>query len=981
MCRNLTVFCTIISIVLLTALPFYAAGNASIQGSVKDAQTGDPLPGTNIIIVGTGMGAASDINGNYFIDNVPPGTYKLRATYIGYEPEEVTIKLTSGMHLEQNFKLKGVGVQGKTVVVTAQASGQSQAINQQLSSDQIANVVSAAKIQELPDANAAESLGRLPGISVLRSGGEANEVVVRGLAPKYNRILVNGVELNSSNPNDQSVDLSMISSNMLAGMEVKKTVTPDMDANVIGGTVNLELREAQVSKSKLPIYGLLLQGGYNALSNAYNKTNNYKYVASAEDRFFNEKFGVFAQFDVEKKNLTSNQLGATYAPKGNSTIEYITSSLNLDNIPRERQRYDGTVVLDYRLPAGTIKLSNFLSTGNTDVIDRGESYSIPTNTHSYTLSYSNQKLSVITNALHFKYQLPIFNLDVLLSHAYTETKNPNDWNVTFQQGSAGLGVFTNVSNLNPQSIPNAANNDASKTFLQSLQSLNSFSGARSLSAQINLSTNLNITDYITSIIKFGGMYRYQNRHYDYFQTRGDGIGLQSAGFTDSLIASRFPSTKKYAGGNNTQIPMGPYIDPNYNYGKFLEGNYPMVYPLNFAMLSDITNFLLQNVDLVQRNNAIAYSRDAVASTMNNYDGKENQSAGYIMATINIGPDITLIPGVRYQNLQTSYTGSQGIQTVTSSTGGAYSHYDTTVTINHGYWLPDVALKYKPLSWMDVRLSYTHTLAYPDFNAIIPKINIPAAVGGYITWNNPLLAPSRSTNYDIYFSFYNNTIGLLTIGGYLKQIDDLIYPWTFHISGKDVQNYFPQRYTAPSNANYYVNTFINDHNRATDYGFEFEWQTHFWYLPQPFNGIVLSANYTHVYSKETYPFVSLERIGRVTMYVDTSFTDRLLYQPDNIANLSLGYDYKGFSIRVSLIYQDNIFSGPNFWPQLRSNTSSYTRWDLAVKQDLPWFGVQLFGDINNLNSEKDVEVIQAITGVPQSEQDYGLTADLGLRVKF
>ncbi len=981
MCRNLTVFCTIVFFMMLTSLPLHAAANATIQGSIKDAQTGDPLPGANIILVGTSMGAASDLKGNYIIQSVPPGSYTLRATYVGYETRNISIKVSSGAHIEQNFALKPVGIQGKTVVVTAQASGQSQAINQQLSSDQIVSVVSAAKIQELPDANAAESLGRLPGISVLRSGGEANEVVIRGLAPKYNRIMVNGVELTSSNPDNQSVDLSMISSNMLASMEVKKTVTPDMDANVIGGTVNLELREARVSSSGQPIFGLLAQGGYNALTNVYNKYNNYKYVGSAEDRFFNKKFGVFAQISVERKNLTSNQLGATYTNNGNSITQYLTSSLNLDNIPRDRLRYDGALVMDYRLPDGTLKFSNFLSTGATNVQDRGESYSILNNLHNYSLAYSNGTLSVITNSLHFKYQLPIFNVDAQISHAYTETKNPNDWTVTFQQGSAGLGDLYGVSNLNPQNIPKAANNDASLTYLNAVQSFNSFSGARALTGSLDLSSNVNFSDYATAVIKFGGMFRYETRKYLYGQTRGDGLGLASATFVDNLIAGHFPSTAKYR--NTTSIPITPFIDPNYNYGKFLEGSYPMIYPLNISMLSEIATLLNNNVDLIAKNNdAITYSHDSFGSTTYNYNGHENQSAAYVMATINIGPQLTIIPGVRYQNLQTVYTAPQGLENIQSATGGPYRHYDTTVTVSHGYLLPDIAVKYIPFTWMNIRLSYTHTLAYPDFNAIIPRIDIPASTGGTIYWNNSQLSPSRSTNYDLYFSFFSNSIGLLTVGGFLKHIDNLIYPWTFYVSGDQALPYYPPRFKPSSTkSNYSVSTFINDPNRATDYGLEFDWQTHFWYLPQPFDGLVLSVNYTHVYSKETYPYVNIVRVGRGITYVDTAFQDRLLYQPDDIANLSIGYDYRGFSIRVSMIYQSNIFSGPNFWPQLRSNTAAYRRWDISAKQDLPWYGLQLYGDISNVNSEKDVTVIQAPTGVPQAEQDYGLTADLGLRVNF
>ena len=118
-----------------------------------------------------------------------------------------------------------------------------------------------------------------------------------------------------------------------------------------------------------------------------------------------------------------------------------------------------------------------------------------------------------------------------------------------------------------------------------------------------------------------------------------------------------------------------------------------------------------------------------------------------------------------------------------------------------------------------------------------------------------------------------------------------------------------------------------------------------------------------------------------MYVDTAFTDRLLDQPDNIANLSIGYDYEGFSIRVSMLYQDNIWTNSDIWPQTRASTAAYTRWDISVKQALPWYNLQLFGDLNNVNGADDVSVIQAATGVPRSEQSYGLTADMGLRWQF
>jgi hypothetical protein len=138
------------------------AASGTIEGVVRDIQTGEPLPGANVMIVKTSLGAATDVNGKYTIREVPAGTYALRATYVGYRQKEIALEVKEGQTLKQDFKLLAVGVEGEEVVVTAQAAGQKEAINQQLAAMPVMNVVSAARIQELPDVNAAESVGRHP---------------------------------------------------------------------------------------------------------------------------------------------------------------------------------------------------------------------------------------------------------------------------------------------------------------------------------------------------------------------------------------------------------------------------------------------------------------------------------------------------------------------------------------------------------------------------------------------------------------------------------------------------------------------------------------------------------------------------------------------------------------------------------------------------------------------------------------------------
>ncbi len=972
---HLSVALLVVSIVV--SLSAHASVNVTIAGSVKDSQTGDLLPGANVALVGTGFGASTDVNGKYVILNVPPGSYTIRATYVGYTPTSTAVQVEEGKNLKEDFNLNAVGVEGEVVVITAQAQGQNAAINQQLSNTNIVNVVSAARIQELPDANAAESVGRLPGVSILRNGGEGAQVVIRGLAPKYNEILIDGVKIASSNASDRSTDLSMVSSEMLNGIEVSKTATADQDADILGGSVNFTLRGAEREEDQVFRINLLAQGSYTGLPDATNKYNNYKYVASVENRFFENRFGVFVQGSFERRNLSSNELGATYGPNGAYPDQYLTKSVSIDDIDRDRQRENGVVALDYALPLGTISLSNFFSKGVTGTSDRQEFFNIDRGANGQTFSsiYSKSTLSMITNVLDVEQQVSGFQVNVKLSHSYSETRDPNDWTVNFINSSAGIGQYGDAANLNPQDVARSANNNISNTLLQTITSTSSFTNERDLTAALNLSTQVDISNMITSTLKFGGKYRHQTRSYNLDALDGEAFGYSSGGAIINQLSAKFPWFASKP-GDPLNVLMSPFLDPHFSYGKFLNGDYTMNYPLDYSRLGDMVNYMNAN----QLPNNISYNHDIGNSTANDYSGKEDISAAYVMATINVGPLLSITPGVRFQQLKTVYIGAQGLQG--PNPYDTYANQLDTVTAYHPYWLPDVLVRYKPVDWFDIRLAYSNTVSYPDYSSLAPIIDV-AQTRGTLTWNGFKLDPIRSTNYDAYFSFYNNALGLFTAGGFLKQITNLIYQQTFTPATPALlAKYYPAWVTnktpIPGIA---VSEYINNPYKINDYGMELDWQTHLWYLPRPLDGLVVNANFTHIFSKAEYPFQYVNTSVRPTKYIDSSYTAPLLYQPDNIFNLSLGYDYKGFSVRLSMLYSDKIFTGPNPWTQLRTYTSAYNRWDLAVKQELPIEGLQVFCTWNNINHANDVSVITAPTGVPAQEQDYDYMLEVGLRYQL
>ena len=375
-----------------------AAPNAKIKGSVRNSSMGESLPGANVILSGTSLGAAANKDGVYSISNVSPGEYIIIATYIGYAPKQDSIIVLGENDLTHNFELDYATVKGKEVTVTAQARGQMDAINKQLSSRSIVNVVSSDRIQELPDANAAESVGRLPGVTIKREGGEGNKVVIRGLSPKYNAITINGTRLASTDANNRSADLSMISQYMLEGIEVTKAGTPDMDADVLGGTVDFQIKKAKEGFQ----FNHISQGMYN---NLRESDDDYKFVVDASNRFFGSRLGIVGQIDIEKRNRSSNEMGASYwinGPSLEDTNIVLVDNVNLFDIVRINNRTNDLLVFDLRIPNGNISLTNLQSKIAKEQVHYRNSYGMGSNSRGFGTSDVENKIEISTKTLTYK---------------------------------------------------------------------------------------------------------------------------------------------------------------------------------------------------------------------------------------------------------------------------------------------------------------------------------------------------------------------------------------------------------------------------------------------------------------------------------------------------------------------------------------------------------------------------------------------------
>ncbi|HTY60223.1 MAG TPA: carboxypeptidase-like regulatory domain-containing protein, partial [Bacteroidota bacterium] len=220
----------ILTIALIS--PLVASSQVTLRGTVTDSLTRETLVGANVYLPGTAFGGVTDREGKFTIMHVPEGVHTIRASYIGYRSREISMNL-AGPDVTVNFQLGADVIMGAEVLVTAQMRGQVAAVNQQINSNTIVNVISEEKIKELPDANAAEAIGRLPGVSIIRSGGEASKVILRGMGDQFTSFTIDGVRIPATDANSRGVDLSMFSQGTLAGVELFKALTPDMDGDAI----------------------------------------------------------------------------------------------------------------------------------------------------------------------------------------------------------------------------------------------------------------------------------------------------------------------------------------------------------------------------------------------------------------------------------------------------------------------------------------------------------------------------------------------------------------------------------------------------------------------------------------------------------------------------------------------------------------------------------------------------------------------------
>ena len=481
-----------------------------------------------------------------------------------------------------------------------------------------------------------------------------------------------------------------------------------------------------------------------------------------------------------------------------------------------------------------------------------------------------------------------------------------------------------------------------------------------------------------------------------------GIGIGKANDVYDKYFPEFLRPQDLGFAQGEGIAGKNFEDPNYTSDDFMNGRYDLAWSPDL----DYCKFVNDSLYRSQGDRLDEYDPiQGVPSYANDFENTEKLYAGYIMAEINIGKKIMLLPGVRYENEQTVYSSFYAREDPFAPSG-LMSGYPIAVKANRNNtnWFPSINIKYDVNDWMDVRGAYYKSASRPDYNLLSPSMvanNNLSILSSY----NPYLIPAIAHNYDLGVSFFTNKIGLFTANVFYKEISDLLYrlprykPEYFNdLEGapeslitsleKPRELYDPALFKTAGTEN--NNMPINNPNKSYYYGFEVSWQTNFWYLPGALKGIVLDLNYSMIWSKTKLPYIDFKTVTDSsgpfpkpkTIPFYATRESRMLDQPASMFNARIGWDYKGFSSRLSFRYQGaTITSVDPLRSLLDEVTGNQFLMDLSLKQKIVK-GLSVSLDISNLTKFVDDRFVYAQDYImPRAGEYYGSTIQLGLRYKL
>ena len=965
---------TVKSVIILFSLMQFTFA-ADISGRVTDAGSGDFLPGANVVVEGTNFGASSDRSGSYTISGLTDGDYTLKVSYIGYSDYSAQVTV-AGENTTNDIQLSVSYVSMEAVNVDGLAQGQVKALNQQRSAGNIKNVVSRDQMEKFPDQNVADVLQRLPGIALESDHGEGRYVQIRGAEASLNTTTINGVKVPS--PEDvRKISLDIIPSYSLGSVEVTKAITPDMDADAIGGHVNLitknafdydgQFMEAKIAGGNRPLYGK------SGTMGAFTYGN----------QFMDGRLGLIISSSYEFNDMKTDNIELEWADE----YEYVTSEIDEEETedPEEPiyvvEEADGTILTDMQLKNYALSRER---TGITSSLD----YKLANNSKLYANFISNTYTDTENrNRLRYRFDKSVDE----------EEPGSGYFDVDSKSGTAKLARIyrelksrSSISKINSFSFGGdhalgkmRADWSMTKSYAEELRdpSLN----AEFVVKDINMNYEFSDVNHpqITSFTDEDGTFdQHDLSSYELDEIEIEGNYIPNAKSPNGNLVSGDDQVMAFnlsmplaLGGANGKIKVGAKLsskvkksdksggevwgwdgdddlimkgfDMDIEGDKYMDGNYVHTHGINVDKIRDHMSTNIGSYEI------LPLYEDAILET---WDATEDVSAFYGMVDMKMGK-INFIGGARMEQTSTEYNSWAGSVEDAEDEEGTIDEslaaFFTAQKVSKEYtdMLPMAHVRYAVNDRTLVRGAYTETIARADFAALVPFI---ATDGDDAEAGNPELESAHSKNIDLMLEYYPKGLGIFSFGYFSKAIDNYIYTAVL----KDA--------TIRDGAKVYDEVVMPvNGDAATLSGWEMNIVKNLDFLPGPLSNLSLYFNYTSTDSEADYG--------------DARAKSTFPGQAPSTGNLSFAYETSKLTARFSQSIADQ------YIVEVGEDEDEDIYYDPANRVDFSLsynFNNKLsfFADMLNITNVPHVYFMGDATR-PVEKEVYGSTIKIGTNYRF
>lgn len=716
-------------LLFLFSVTLARAQNATLKGQISDDQTNEHLQGAVIHFDDYKNAVAADEKGNYTLTNIAPGEYKVKVKFIGYNEFEKKIKLGPGQVMMLNIQLSQKMESLKTINVFGRLDKESEAAGRSAEKDanNITNVVTAKVMERSPDINAANVLSRISGVTIQHNtgGGEAY-AIIRGLEPRYNNTLINGVKVTSPDEKSRYVSLDVVPSDLLQKIEVSKSLLPEMEGDAIGGTVNMVFKDAPDTM----LLKANMQIGYSQIFldrkfQTFSKQDIQSQSPSVKNGpAYNALPGDFGRSNLDFKSKTALPSVVTGLTYGNRFLDGKLGIMIADNF---QNQYFGTN-------------SQF----NPVVINPQDDFR-PGITNFSNVTYSNQQLNNGL-AIHADYIINernklLFN-NVLLYSYLAQARLGIDTGIVGGNGGRngpGTGTVTNDNRSLTQkelleNFKLEGKHILSKHFLFDWAGVLSVS-TKKIPDEADISINHLIrTDFTSTPNYFDGItHTWQhNNDKDY----------------DALANLTYK-------GKINNYPLELKVGGLYRHKD--RYNAQDQYQLKPLAGADGSKQVDTGINTAQW--GVYNAKGTADYDVNNYSAFEDITAGYAEFKLSLAR-LNIFGGVREENTSQGFDYATFIPTA-----------ENAVRKNYTDLLPSLQLNYKLNPKTNIRASYFKSISRPNYYELVPYVI--QGTNGSSEMGNPDLKHATADNFDIRYELYPKDDEQLLISGFYKKLYDPI----------------------------------------------------------------------------------------------------------------------------------------------------------------------------------------------------------------